>query len=74
MKLNNLMYKTLVVTLLVLMPLCVSAQENVMKIKKTDGTISQTRVADLQQISFLSQHRSIEFFFLVRNGSLSKIH
>ena len=54
MKLNNLMYKTLVVTLLVLMPLCVSAQENVMKIKKTDGTISQTRVADLQQISFLN--------------------
>lgn len=34
--------------------LSVQAQEKVMNIQKTDGTVAQTRVADLKEISFLA--------------------
>ena len=48
------MRKILVVTTLFLGVLTGRAQEKVMNIQKTDGTITQTRVADLKQISFLA--------------------
>ena len=48
------MRKILFVATLSLCALSVQAQEKVMNIQKTDGTIAQTRVADLKQISFLS--------------------
>ena len=48
------MRKILVVATLFLGVLTVKAQEKVMNIQKTDGTTSQTRVADLKQISFLT--------------------
>ena len=48
------MRKILVVATLFLGVLTGKAQEKVMNIQKTDGTTSQTRVADLKQISFLT--------------------
>ena len=48
------MRKTLVVATLFLGVLSGKAQEKVMNILKTDGTSTQTRVADLKQISFLT--------------------
>lgn len=48
------MRKILVVATLLLAFLPSQAQEKVMNIFKTDGTIAQTRVADLKQISFLT--------------------
>ena len=48
------MTKTLVATALFLASLPALAQEKVMNIMKTDGTSTQTRVADLKQISFLT--------------------
>ena len=48
------MRKFLVMTTLLLGALTAQAQEKVMNIQKTDGTCSQTRVADLEQISFLA--------------------
>ena len=48
------MRKILVLAALFLGGLSSQAQEIVMNIQKTDGTIAQTRVADLKQISFLT--------------------
>jgi len=48
------MRKILVVATLFLGVLTGRAQEKVMNIQKTDGTITQTRVADLKQINFLT--------------------
>lgn len=48
------MRKTLAVATLFLGVLSGKAQEKVMNILKTDGTSTQTRVADLKQISFLT--------------------
>ena len=48
------MRKILVIATLFLVALSVQAQEKVMNIQKTDGTTSQTRVAELKQISFLT--------------------
>lgn len=48
------MRKTLVTAFLLLGGLAAQAQEKVMNIQRTDGTIAQTRVADLKQISFLA--------------------
>lgn len=48
------MRKILIVATLFLSVLSVQAQEKVMNILKTDGTTTQTRVADLKQISFLT--------------------
>jgi hypothetical protein len=48
------MKKTLLVATIFLSALSGQAQEKVMNILKTDGTKTQTRVADLNQISFLS--------------------
>lgn len=48
------MKKIIFVATLFLGVLSGQAQEKVMNIQKTDGTISQTRVADLKQISFLT--------------------
>ena len=48
------MRKTLVVASLLLGSLAAQAQEKVMNIQRADGTIAQTRVADLKQISFLA--------------------
>ena len=48
------MRRILVVAALLLGGLSIQAQEKVMNILKTDGTRSQTRVADLKQISFLT--------------------
>lgn len=48
------MRKILVLAALFLGGLSSQAQEKVMNIQKTDGTIAQTRVADLKQISFLT--------------------
>ena len=47
------MRKTLLLASLFLGILHSQAQEQVMNIWKTDGTSTQTRVADLKQISFL---------------------
>ena len=46
--------KTLAGAALLLLSLAGQAQEKVMNILKTDGTSTQTRVADLKQISFLT--------------------
>lgn len=54
------MRKILAVATLFLGALSVQAQEKVMKIQKSDGTIAQTRVADLKQISFLSVEEGIK--------------
>ena len=48
------MRKILFVASLFLGSLSSQAQEKVMNIQKTDGTIAQTRLADLKQISFLT--------------------
>lgn len=48
------MRKILVLAALFLGGLSSQAQEKVMNIQKMDGTIAQTRVADLKQISFLT--------------------
>lgn len=48
------MRKILFVTALFLGVISVQAQEKVLNIQKTDGTSTQTRVADLKQISFLT--------------------
>ena len=48
------MRKILVLAALFLGGLSSQAQEKVMNTQKTDGTIAQTRVADLKQISFLT--------------------
>ncbi|MCR5851360.1 MAG: discoidin domain-containing protein [Bacteroidaceae bacterium] len=48
------MKKILVVAMLCLSALSVQAQEKVMNILKTDGTSSQTRVAEVKQIDFLN--------------------
>ena len=48
------MRKFLFIAALFLGALFGKAQEKVMNIQKTDGTIAQTRVADLKQISFLT--------------------
>lgn len=54
------MRKILAVAILSLCALSVYAQEKVMKIQKTDGTIAQTRVKELKQISFLSVEEGIK--------------
>ena len=43
----------IIATLLLFSTLHMPAQEMVMKVKKTDGTVAKTRVADLKQINFL---------------------
>ena len=48
------MRKTIIIAALFLGVLSGQAQEKVMNIQKTDGTCTQTRVADLKQISFLT--------------------
>ena len=48
------MRKILCLAALFLGVLSVQAQEKVLNIQKTDGTSTQTRVADLKQISFLT--------------------
>ncbi len=48
------MRKTLVVATLLLGTLSAHAQEKVMNIQKKDGTSTQTRTAELKQISFLA--------------------
>lgn len=48
------MRKILFVTILFFGALSCRAQEKVMNIQKTDGTSTQTRVAELNQISFLT--------------------
>lgn len=48
------MRKTLAIVILVLGALTAQAQEKVMNIQKTDGTTTQTRVADLKEMSFLT--------------------
>lgn len=48
------MRKILVVATLFFGALSSQAQEKVMKVQKKDGTTSQTRMADLKQISFLT--------------------
>lgn len=48
------MRKIIVAATLFLGALSGQAQEKVMNIQKTDGTTTQTRVADLKQISFLT--------------------
>ena len=47
------MKRNLIIATLLLSTLSISAQEMVMKVQKTDGTVTKTRVADLKQISFL---------------------
>ena len=47
------MKRNLIAATLLLGTLPVLAQETVMKVQKTDGTVSKTRVADLKQITFL---------------------
>lgn len=48
------MKKILVVAALILGALSTQAQDRVMKIQKKDGTNTQTRVAELKQVSFLT--------------------
>ena len=48
------MRKKLLVSMLFLGVLSGQAQEKVMNIQKTDGTITQTRLAELKQLSFLT--------------------
>lgn len=48
------MRKILVLATLLLVAMSSQAQEKVMKVLKKDGTCTQTRVADLKQISFLT--------------------
>ena len=52
------MRKILIAAALILGALPGQAQEKVMNIQRTDGTISQTRVADMKQISFLIAEES----------------